>query len=176
MLAMGLPLLMRLGVDGAALAGVLLAIAGYWPGLGLLAAEFGALIAYHVTQTGDVSMVATSITWAVVLLAIGFGLEPLAEKLGARIYRLSHQTLMYASVAMLVVLFVAGLTWMVPAAFIGAFAGGLMAGTPPGRAASDGVGALLAIFGANGIRLLCACAMASLVVAMSGLALATLAS
>ena len=173
MLGIGLPAVMSLGIDGAALAGVFLAMAGYWVGLGLVAAEFGALIAYSVTQTGDVSYVAGSIAWAVVLVAVGFGLEPLAERIGTRIYRLSHQTLMYASVAMLVVMFVAGLTWMIPAAFVGAVLGGMMSGISLNQALTDGVGALLAIFGPKGIRLLCACSLAALVVAMSGLALAT---
>ncbi len=171
MLGTGLPMAVSLGVTAAALASVILAIAGYWTGLALVAAEFGSLMAYHVTRTGDVAGIASSIAWAVILVAVGFGLEPLAKRLGSHFYRIPQQTLMYAAVAMLVVMFVAGLSWTVPAAFAGAVLGGVMSGTRFRSALTDGVGVLLAIFGPQGIRLLCACSLASLVVAVAPLAL-----
>ena len=72
-----------------------------------------------------------------------------------------------AAVGMVVTLFVGskgGLGLMLLGAFLGALAGGILASAPPRRALVDSLGALLAMFGGDGIRLLCALTVASAVV------------
>ncbi|MBU6427609.1 MAG: DUF456 family protein, partial [Cyanobacteria bacterium REEB65] len=156
------------GLLGVTFAGVVLSIGGSWLGLALLAAEYGGILSYSLTGAGiPLYEIAGWLKggWDFVLLpllliVVGFGLEPLADRFRVRVFSLSSQIIMFASVAVIVLLFLGLPSYILLGAYLGAVAGSLLDGEFPKKALVNGLGALLGVFGANGVRLLAACSMA----------------
>lgn len=152
------------------LVAVVLSIMGKKAGLITAAADVGVVSAYALLmQNFAIEVWAIwNVVWTAVMLAVGFGFEPLAARMGVRLFRLDRNVMMGAAIGMIVALFVgpgtSGLAVMVFGALLGALAGGLFSGTSLDRAAKDAVGALLGLFGADGIRLMATLSVVALVV------------
>ncbi|MBM3266935.1 MAG: DUF456 domain-containing protein [Candidatus Sericytochromatia bacterium] len=175
--------LLTLVALGVGLAAIVVAALGKKAGLVLAAADVVAVQLFPLLAllgprviTGDDAAAAPSpgalavsvvwpLAWTAVLVAVGFGFEPLLRRLGVGIYRLDRQVMLGAAIGMIVALFAtAGMSMMVFGAFLGALAGGLFNGVYLKRAATDALGSLLGLFGADGIRLVCTLSIVGLVV------------
>lgn len=152
-----------------ALVGIFLAIWGYRAGLLVVGAAWLPRLFLAWLGQGVDGLLADGVAaaWTCLLLLLGWFFERAAARLGLRLFRLDRQVMTGAAVGMVVTLFVGskgGLGLMLLGAFLGALAGGILASAPPRRALVDSLGALLAMFGGDGIRLLCALTVASAVV------------
>lgn len=157
------------------LAAVVLSTLGKKAGLVTAAAAVLALSAYVLAlQNFAIETWAIwNVVWTAVMLAVGFGFEPFVARLGVRLFRLDRNVMMGAAIGMIVALFVgpgtSGLTLMVFGALLGALAGGLFSGVSLDRAFRDAVGALLGLFGAEGIRLMATLSVVALLVRTAGM-------
>lgn len=165
MMVVGLPV----AIPALALAGIFLAVRGHRAGLIVVGAAWLPRLFLAWAGDGVDALLAEGVTaaWTSLLLLLGWFFERAAARLGLRLFRLDRQVMTGAAVGMVVTLFVGsagGLGLMLVGAFLGAFAGGILAAAPPRRALVDSLGALLAMFGGDGIRLLCALTVAATVV------------
>ncbi len=152
------------------LAAVVVSIMGKKAGLIIAAADVLGFTGYILSWQGVAIewWALVNVFWTAVMVAVGFGFEPLVSRMGVRLFRLDRNVMMGAAIGMIVALFVgpgtSGLTIMVLGAFLGAMAGGLFSGTALGRSFKDAVGALLGLFGGDGIRLMTTLSVVALVV------------
>lgn len=149
------------------MAGLILALLSRKLGLGIVSGV--ALAAIGLTSVDLMPAIRPELLlasfWVVLLTVVGFGVEAFAARLGVRFFRLDRNVMLGASVGLLVTLFTTfGLSMIVAGAFLGAVAGGLFTGSNPKRALIDGVGALLNIFGGDGLRLMCGLSIAAIIV------------
>lgn len=149
-----------------ALTGVVLSIRGLKSGLLVVALAWLPKLFLAWLAAGATGLLRDGATaaWSLLLLLLGWSFERLAARLGLRLFRLDRQVMTGAAVGLLVTLFTAasgGLGLMLLGAFLGALAGSLLASAPPRRALVDALGAMLALFGGDGIRLLCTLAVAA---------------
>ncbi|MBI6545656.1 MAG: hypothetical protein HY692_02620 [Cyanobacteria bacterium NC_groundwater_1444_Ag_S-0.65um_54_12] len=153
--------------------GVVLALRGQQPGLWLTALDLSALAVFQALLPAGYwrpaellsSGVGLALLWTGGFLLVGFGIEPFAARIGVRLFRIDRGVLMGAALGLLLTLFLPfGLTTIVGSAYLGASIASMLMGSRFKRALGDGVGALLAIFGPKGIRLMCTLSLASLLV------------
>lgn len=162
--------IVEMGALGVGLAAVVLAAMGKKAGL-IAGAATTVVFTIYALWLRDFPLETWAfwnIFWTAAMVAVGFGFEPLVARMGVRLYRLDRNVLMGAAIGMIVALFVgtgtSGLTLMVLGALLGAMAGGLFSGVAFGRSFKDAVGALLGLFGPEGIRLMTTLAVVALVV------------
>jgi uncharacterized protein YqgC (DUF456 family) len=143
----------------AGLVALFLAATGQRAGLILAAAMVYAYETYLVIQNPAAAGISQgfAVGWTTLMLATGFGLEGLVERVGTHFFRLDRQVLGGAAIGIVIAIFAfqSGITMVVIGAFLGALITGLMRRQSPRTAVNDALSSLVGIFGGKGLRLLC---------------------